>query len=359
MPQTIKLKRSSVVGHTPATTGIELGEVAINTSDGRMYIKKERFGVESIILINTPEQGGTVWNTTTEYKTGDVVTYYNGVNIDSNLYIALVDNQGANPTTLTVWYEFNTPRHNEGYWTPTAGDEYPSTAGVTSGAVWYVNGLPAYVAPPGPQGGYDMITGPFAGLHVSNNDRFVYYGVGVDGVEIWLFEQSPDMVEERGGIAFNSSIFYKAGDTITQGGIQYQTLHDIPAGLWDATLWDPMYSEKGGISWDTTIQYETGDIISYNGGVYVVPTPAPTPGIAPGDPGWPLVSLERGGIMWTMGQSYQIGDSVWDTTLVPAALYACIVAHTSTTGNGANGSPQQTAAVNWTSDVTEDPGIFS
>ena len=40
MAQTIKLKRSSTGGAVPSTSSLSLGEVAINTYDGKMYIKK-------------------------------------------------------------------------------------------------------------------------------------------------------------------------------------------------------------------------------------------------------------------------------------------------------------------------------
>jgi hypothetical protein len=40
MPQTIKLKRSNQTGNAPTETQLELGEVAINTKDGKMFIKK-------------------------------------------------------------------------------------------------------------------------------------------------------------------------------------------------------------------------------------------------------------------------------------------------------------------------------
>ena len=39
MAQTIKLKRSASSGATPSTSSLELGEVAINTYDGKIYIK--------------------------------------------------------------------------------------------------------------------------------------------------------------------------------------------------------------------------------------------------------------------------------------------------------------------------------
>ena len=46
---TIKLKRSAVAGKLPTTSGLELGEVALNTYDGRLYIKKSVGGTESIV----------------------------------------------------------------------------------------------------------------------------------------------------------------------------------------------------------------------------------------------------------------------------------------------------------------------
>ena len=41
MAQTIKLKRSSTQSAVPTTAQLVLGEVAINTYDGKMYIKKD------------------------------------------------------------------------------------------------------------------------------------------------------------------------------------------------------------------------------------------------------------------------------------------------------------------------------
>ena len=52
MAQTIKLKRSGTEGNIPTTSQLELGEVAINTYDGKMYIKKNVGGTESIVEIS-------------------------------------------------------------------------------------------------------------------------------------------------------------------------------------------------------------------------------------------------------------------------------------------------------------------
>jgi hypothetical protein len=50
MSSNIKLKRSSVPGKIPATSVIELGEIAINTHDGKIFIKKND-GAESIVTL--------------------------------------------------------------------------------------------------------------------------------------------------------------------------------------------------------------------------------------------------------------------------------------------------------------------
>ena len=52
MAQTIKLKRSATAGAEPTKEQLELGEVAINTYDGKMYIKKSVAGTESIVEIS-------------------------------------------------------------------------------------------------------------------------------------------------------------------------------------------------------------------------------------------------------------------------------------------------------------------
>lgn len=54
MAQTIKLKRSATQGTAPSTGQLELGEVAINTYDGKMYIKKDN-GTQSIVEIGAAD----------------------------------------------------------------------------------------------------------------------------------------------------------------------------------------------------------------------------------------------------------------------------------------------------------------
>ncbi len=51
MSNTIKIKRSSVAGKSPTTSQLSLGELAVNTTDGKVFIKKEVSGASSIIEV--------------------------------------------------------------------------------------------------------------------------------------------------------------------------------------------------------------------------------------------------------------------------------------------------------------------
>lgn len=58
MANLVKLKRSAVPGRVPATGDLELGELALNTYDGKLYTKKDD-GTPSVIQIGAGGGGGT------------------------------------------------------------------------------------------------------------------------------------------------------------------------------------------------------------------------------------------------------------------------------------------------------------
>ena len=70
MSQTIKLKRSAVTGNVPTTAQLELGEVAINTYDGKLFIKKDD-GTASVIEVGSAPAGYNNTNWDTAYGWGD------------------------------------------------------------------------------------------------------------------------------------------------------------------------------------------------------------------------------------------------------------------------------------------------
>jgi len=59
MAQVIKVKQSSVAGKAPTTAQLQLGELALNTTDGKLYFKKNVSGSESIVAVSasTASQG--------------------------------------------------------------------------------------------------------------------------------------------------------------------------------------------------------------------------------------------------------------------------------------------------------------
>ena len=49
MANTVLLKRSTVAGRAPVAADLVLGELAVNVTDGKLYLKKSASGVESIV----------------------------------------------------------------------------------------------------------------------------------------------------------------------------------------------------------------------------------------------------------------------------------------------------------------------
>lgn len=52
MASAIKIKRSAVQGKVPSTTDLQLGELAVNTYDGKLFLKKDN-GTEAVVEIGS------------------------------------------------------------------------------------------------------------------------------------------------------------------------------------------------------------------------------------------------------------------------------------------------------------------
>ena len=52
MANTVRMKRSAVASKVPTTADLALGEIAINTFDGKVYMKKDN-GAASIVEVGT------------------------------------------------------------------------------------------------------------------------------------------------------------------------------------------------------------------------------------------------------------------------------------------------------------------
>ena len=56
MAQTVKLKRSSVAEKAPTTSDMELGELAMNTTDGKIYFEKNDGSPSVQTILTTDSQ---------------------------------------------------------------------------------------------------------------------------------------------------------------------------------------------------------------------------------------------------------------------------------------------------------------
>ena len=58
----IKLKRSATKGKIPLISDLDLGEIAVNTTDGKLYMKRDVNGVVSIVeltAVTASSSGGS------------------------------------------------------------------------------------------------------------------------------------------------------------------------------------------------------------------------------------------------------------------------------------------------------------
>lgn len=70
MASLVKLKQSAVAGKTPLTSDLELGELAVNTFDGKLFTKKDN-GTASVVELNgLPTSGGTLTGSVANTSTG-------------------------------------------------------------------------------------------------------------------------------------------------------------------------------------------------------------------------------------------------------------------------------------------------
>ena len=67
----IRLRRSSVSGNVPTIEQLNLGELAVNTADGKLYLKKKFDGIEQVIEVGADARSGLVSTFNTYIYTSD------------------------------------------------------------------------------------------------------------------------------------------------------------------------------------------------------------------------------------------------------------------------------------------------
>ena len=109
MAQVVKLKRTAVSGKVPSTSNLELGELAINTYDGRIFFEKDSGtpSIEQVVTTNSQTTGSINLNgnVTASYFFGDG----SGLsNISTDIgEVATVTSSFDNLSTINVGHNFN------------------------------------------------------------------------------------------------------------------------------------------------------------------------------------------------------------------------------------------------------------
>lgn len=94
MANVIRLKRSSTAGAVPTTSQLDLGEIAINTNDGKMYIKKDD-GSQSIVTIEPVPTHSVV-------KFDDISSGFNDTDTTFSLTASSVAHSPADVNALLI-----------------------------------------------------------------------------------------------------------------------------------------------------------------------------------------------------------------------------------------------------------------
>lgn len=100
MANIVKVKRSAVANAVPTTAALALGELAINTNDGKLFLKKSVSGVESIVDVTGSGGASSTYTRTSftataaqttftaTYTVGYVAVYLNGLLLNASDYTA-------------------------------------------------------------------------------------------------------------------------------------------------------------------------------------------------------------------------------------------------------------------------------
>lgn len=167
MPQTIKLKRSATAGQAPSIGQLDLGELAINTADGKVFLRKADGTTDVIMEINGSVAGSSTSTSTgptsptnpapTEgdlwFDTGnDKLMYYNGtvwVEVGSTLTDftstgnTIIGDTSGDTLVVNATADFNSDVNVDGNLTTTAN----TTIGDAAADALTVNATSTFNAP--------------------------------------------------------------------------------------------------------------------------------------------------------------------------------------------------------------------
>lgn len=104
MANIIKVKRSATQAKVPTTADLQLGEIAVNTYDGKMYIKKDD-GTASIVQVGGASAGTVTSITAGTGLSGGTITTSGTIAIDSTVATLTGTQTLTNKTTTNLVFD--------------------------------------------------------------------------------------------------------------------------------------------------------------------------------------------------------------------------------------------------------------
>jgi hypothetical protein len=106
MANVVKLKRSAVSGKNPTTSDLQLGEVALNTTDGNLFFKRDSNGLESIITVVNTGLSQTLINKSfgndVTITDGSLILATDQENLDLSSGAGILDDQNSDGTPTQI-----------------------------------------------------------------------------------------------------------------------------------------------------------------------------------------------------------------------------------------------------------------
>jgi hypothetical protein len=303
MATSIKVKRSAVAGRIPATTDLELGEIAINTYDGVAYIKKNVNGTETVVNL-----GGTVelsQNLQNRYQ----YTATSNQTIFAAVYLAPFVDVFLNGVKLLAGVDY----------TATNGTTVVLASGVTAGSILDIIAYTTYTA----NANYADLNNS----HIVNALGYTPYNATNPSSYITV-AQARSGISVSGSLAYNSTtgvVSYTTPSTsgIAEGTNLYYTDARARAAVSAGT--GLSYNSTTGVITNTITQYtdalargavSASGSLSYNSttGVFSYTTPS-TSGITEGTNLYYTDARARGAISASTGISYNSSTGAISSTI--------------------------------------------
>jgi hypothetical protein len=100
MTTLIKLRQTNTPGRVPTTGQLEFGEAALNTADGKLFIKKAEFANTSSFAVSFLNSGGSDWIVQGTDRTGPIVSLDGNISIQAGDTLTITNNASGHPLYL-------------------------------------------------------------------------------------------------------------------------------------------------------------------------------------------------------------------------------------------------------------------